>query len=260
MQLCLGAQAADRTIEKSAMPRDCGSTPQSRGAARQFATGRGPGASWRTPKHLAQEMQIRMVTKAAEVRMPNRELRACPDDTDERLMTRYASGDAEAFEELFRRYEPRAYGFFLKRTGSPQRAEDLYQELFLRIHRARNQFDSSRAFTPWFFQIANRLLIDDRRRAFRGKEVAVDGFDASATEATAESLAADREEVGLLLDTLSPEERYVVVAAKMGGIAYPELADHLGKSVDAVKKMASRALQRVRAEAALSDALESPAG
>lgn len=50
----------------------------------------------------------------------------------------------------------------LKRTSSPQRAEDLYQELFLRIHRARDQFDSSRAFTPWFFQIAHRLLIGNR--------------------------------------------------------------------------------------------------
>ncbi len=175
-------------------------------------------------------------------------------------MDRYASGDAEAFDLLFRRYEPRAYAFFLKRTSSPQRAEDLYQELFLRIHRARDEFDSTRAFTPWFFQIAHRLLIDDQRRAFRANEVAVEGFEAAATQPNAEALAGDREEVELLLDTLSPEERYVVVAAKMGGIGYPELADHLGKSVDAVKKMASRALQRIRSEAISADVLEAPAG
>lgn len=192
--------------------------------------------------------------------MSNRRQRARRDDSDERLMARYASGDAEAFDQLFRRYEPRAYAFFLKRTSSPQRAEDLYQELFLRIHRARNEFDSSRAFTPWFFQIAHRLLIDDQRRAFRAREVAANDFDAASALPTAESVAADREEVELLLDTLSPEERYVVVAAKMGGIGYPELADHLGKSVDAVKKMASRALQRIRSEASAADALEAPAG
>ena len=61
------------------------------------------------------------------------------EEPDENLMARDAAGDAEAFDELFRRYEPRAYVFFLKRTGSPQRAEDLYQELFLRIHRARDR-------------------------------------------------------------------------------------------------------------------------
>jgi len=197
--------------------------------------------------------------KAGDVWMSSRP-RKHHDDSDERLMDRYASGDAEAFDLLFRRYEPRAYAFFLKRTSSPQRAEDLYQELFLRIHRARDEFDSTRAFTPWFFQIAHRLLIDDQRRAFRANEVAVEGFEAAATQPNAEALAGDREEVELLLDTLSPEERYVVVAAKMGGIGYPELADHLGKSVDAVKKMASRALQRIRSEAISADVLEAPAG
>ena len=44
---------------------------------------------------------------------------------DELLMARYADGDGRAFDELFRRYEPRAYSYFVKRTGSPERAEDL---------------------------------------------------------------------------------------------------------------------------------------
>ena len=57
---------------------------------------------------------------------------------------------------------------------------------------------------------------------------------------------ADREQIDQLLDTLSPEERYVVLSAKVEGIGYPELAEHLGKSVDAVKKLASRAIQRLR--------------
>jgi RNA polymerase sigma-70 factor (ECF subfamily) len=175
-------------------------------------------------------------------------------------MARYAWGDAEAFDELFRRYEPRAYAYFLTRTRSPQRAEDLYQELFLRIHRAREEFDSSRAFTPWFFQIANRLLIDDHRRAYRGREVPAGYHEASTPEPTSETRTGDREAVDLLLDKLSPEERFVVLAAKVAGIGYPELADHLGKSVDAVKKTASRAIQRMRAEASGVGAMRSLAG
>ncbi|HPG28400.1 MAG TPA: sigma-70 family RNA polymerase sigma factor [Myxococcota bacterium] len=175
-------------------------------------------------------------------------------------MARYASGDTEAFDQLFRRYERRAYVFFLRRTSSPQRAEDLYQELFLRIHRARDEFDSGRVFTPWFFQIAHRLLIDDLRRAFRAREIGAIDFDAPAAIPNTEAAVADRQEVEFLLDILSPEERYVVVASKMEGIGYPELADQLGKSVDAVKKMASRALQRIRSEASSADPLEAAAG
>ena len=82
---------------------------------------------------------------------------------DETLMDRYVHGDTAAFDELFRRYERQAFAFFIRRTRSADRSEDLYQELFLRIHRARHTYDARRAFAPWFFQIAHHLLIDDVR-------------------------------------------------------------------------------------------------
>ncbi len=174
-------------------------------------------------------------------------------------MARYAAGDPDAFDELFRRYEPRAYGFFLKRTGSPQRAEDLYQELFLRIHQARDRYDPARPFTPWFFRIANRLLIDDRRRAFRSQEVPIGDRELRTARPGSEELVADRDQVDQLLHTLSPDERYLVLSAKVEGIGYPELAEHLGKSVDAVKKRTSRAIQRLRSAAASESRLGVPA-
>ena len=174
------------------------------------------------------------------------------EESDEALMARYAAGDSAAFEELFERYEPRAYAFFFRRTGSPQRAEDLYQELFLRIHRARDRYDPARPFTPWFFQIANRLLVDDYRRAFRTREVPMADREPKADRASSEEELENREELGRLLATLSSEERYVVLSAKVEGIGYPELAEHLGKSADAVKKMASRAIHRLRAASAVA--------
>ncbi len=164
---------------------------------------------------------------------------------DEILMEHYADGDARAFEELFRRFETRAYSYFIKRTGSPERARDLYQELFFRIHRARHNYDAARAFRPWFFQIAHRLWVDDQRRAYRAREVAIGEHEPSGTGSRDE--VADRELLGQILDSLSAEERYVLVSAKVEGIAYSKLARDLGKSADAVKKMASRALQRLRA-------------
>jgi RNA polymerase sigma-70 factor (ECF subfamily) len=166
---------------------------------------------------------------------------------DELLMARYADGDARAFDELFRRYEPRAYAFFLKRTGSPQRAEDLYQGLFLRIHRARDRYDPARPFAPWFFRIARRLVVDDVRRAFRAHEVPLHDRDPQAEVRGSEDRLASRERVDRLLARLSPEERYVLVTAKVGGVGYPDLAEDLGRSAAAVRKMASRAMQRLRA-------------
>jgi len=178
-----------------------------------------------------------------------RAIQSEPDESDAMLMVRYAAGDARAFDELFQRYEPRAYAFFLRRTHSPQRAEDLYQDLFLRIHQNRNRYDPQRAFAPWFFQIANHLLIDDYRRAFRSHELPIDGHEPRAGCRGSEAQVADAEQIDRLLLSLSAEERYVVLSAKVGGSNYSELAAHLGKSVVAVKKMASRAIQRLRSSA-----------
>lgn len=166
--------------------------------------------------------------------------------TDEALAALYADGDAEAFGELFRRYESRAYGFFLKRTRSPERAQDLYQELFLRLHRARDGYDPTRPFAPWFFQIAHHLLQDDNRRAHRSHEVPIGGCEHRTDRPGSEEQAAGREHVRRVLDDLSPEERYILVSSKVVGVGYAELACELGKSVDAVKKVASRAIQRLR--------------
>jgi RNA polymerase sigma-70 factor (ECF subfamily) len=166
---------------------------------------------------------------------------------DEALMERYADGDSQAFDELFRRYEARAYAFFVARTRSPERARDLYQELFLRIHRARASYDGSRPFTPWLFQIARHLLVDDVRRAHRFREVPFEEHERRADRPGSDVRLSDREQVAGVLGALSPEERYVLVSSKVEGMGYPEIAIQLGKSVDAVKKLASRALQRLRA-------------
>ncbi len=165
--------------------------------------------------------------------------------SDETLMARYAKGDGGAFEVLFERYERRAYAFFLRRTGSPERAQDLYQELFLRVHQARDRFDPTRPFSPWLFQIAARLLVDDHRRAFRSREVPIDERDVPSRQQMAERVVGDREQVDRLLGGLSAEERFVVLSAKVEGRGYAELAEQLGKSVEAVRKLASRALRRL---------------
>jgi len=164
-------------------------------------------------------------------------------------MARYADGDTDAFEALFERYEPRAFAFFLKRTGSADRARDLYQDLFLRIHRARHEYDRERPFSPWLFQIAHHLLVDDLRRAYHSREVPLEPRDLRARASHGEDILAVREELRRVLGVLTEEERYVVVSAKVYGLGYRELAAQLGKSADAVKKLASRAMQRLRAGA-----------
>lgn len=170
-------------------------------------------------------------------------------DSDESLMERYVAGDGAAFDTLFRRYETRAFAYFARRTRSRDRALDLYQELFLHVHSRRHGYDARRPFAPWFFQIAHHLLIDDARRAYRSHEIAFDGSVGSASFASEADAVADHEQLAQLLAGLSESEREILIAAKLEGVGYAELAVEQGKSVVAIKKMISRALQRVRSNA-----------
>jgi len=174
------------------------------------------------------------------------------ESSDEALMVRYAEGDGAAFEELFSRYQGRAYAFFIRRTRSPDRAADLYQELFLRLHRFRHTFCPERGFAGWFFQIASHVFIDDLRRSLRQREELRGDQIERATSESAETRLLARSQLRALLSALSPEQLQVLVAAKLYGLPYPELAGETGKSVAAVKQTSSRALRRLRASASTS--------
>ena len=83
--------------------------------------------------------------------------------SDEELMSRYKFGEYPAFEELYRRHSGRVYGFILKRVKSRERAEELFQESFLRLHRNRSRYNDSLPFLPWLFTIARSAMIDGVR-------------------------------------------------------------------------------------------------
>jgi RNA polymerase sigma-70 factor (ECF subfamily) len=165
---------------------------------------------------------------------------------DRELMDRYAHGDTRAFEELFQRYEGRAYGYFLRRSRSSDRARDLYQELFLRLHRFRERFDPRQEFAPWFFQIARRVWLDELRRVHR-ESLSDQPASEFADEPVAERWLSAREEVGELLATLPAAHAQVAVATKLGGAGYAELSRQLGKSEAALKQVGARALRKLRA-------------
>ncbi len=169
------------------------------------------------------------------------------DATDSRLMAQYARGDEQAFEALYRRYEGRTYAYFLRRARSPDTARDLYQDLFLRIHRFRARFDPTQRFEPWFFTIANHVFVEHLRRQHGFEASGGDSLEPVSWEHDGERQAIAREQTQRILTGLAPEHFAVLVAAKVGGFEYAEIAAELGKTVDAVKQTASRAMRRLRA-------------
>lgn len=168
-------------------------------------------------------------------------------DPDAALMHRYARGDSNAFDALFARYDGAAYAFFLRRSRCPDRAADLHQELFLRIHRFRDRFDSAQRFSPWFFEVARNVWHDDLRRRHRLPLAASEeSFQQLQGGEDPERRTSQRELASLLLADLDPFQREVVWASAVEGETYPDLAARLGKSVSAIKQIGSRSLRRLR--------------
>jgi RNA polymerase sigma-70 factor (ECF subfamily) len=95
--------------------------------------------------------------------------------SDEELMAQLQSGDERALAQLMQRYQGPLYGFLSRRVGSA--ADDIFQETWIRIVRARERFDTERRFAAWLYQIANNLCRDRYRRVDAMRR-AVDSFRA----------------------------------------------------------------------------------
>jgi len=171
-------------------------------------------------------------------------------------MAAYQAGNEAAFDQLFERWAGRVYGFLVRRLGDPALAEDLHQEVFLRLHRSRRIYDARRPFRAWLFGIVHNLVTDALRS--RGRSPAVASLDQSgtegprdvATDASPEARVAARESARALeraLGALPSDEATTLMLARVEGLSYEEIGTILGRSPAAAKQLAYRALKHLRA-------------
>jgi RNA polymerase sigma-70 factor (ECF subfamily) len=177
-------------------------------------------------------------------------------------MARYAAGDEAAFPVVYDDLAPRLYGFLVRQTGDQARAEDLVQQTFLQMHRARGSFVAGAEVLPWAFAIARRLLIDGFRR---GRREVLDGDDAREESAAPGPAADDLVQAQELANRIRKElarlpeaQRVAFELVKEEGLSLAEAAQVLGTTVAAVKLRAHRAYEALRA--VLGDVLAGKGG
>src|SRR5258708_37448828 len=100
--------------------------------------------------------------------------------SDETLMLRFQGGSREDFEELFERYRNPLYAFFRRRLSDKERAEDLTQETFAAVIRARVRYEPRASVRTYFYSIALKLLFAERRRQAR-QSFTCDAVDAGGS-------------------------------------------------------------------------------
>ena len=188
---------------------------------------------------------------------------AAAGDLSTELMLRVRDGDVAAFAELVALWQDRLVTLFFHQTGDHALAEDLAQETFMRVYRARDRYQPTAKFTTWVHTIANNLASDLRQRAYRRLERGVPhAVSASSSAIGLDQLAiaasgllparvADRAElqqvVQQALATLNERQRMAVLLAKFEHCSHEEIAAAMGLSVPAVKSLLFRARDQLRA-------------
>jgi len=183
-------------------------------------------------------------------------------DPSTALMLRVREGDAEAFAELVSLWQDRLVTLFLHHTGDHSTAEDLAQEVFLRVYRGRTTYQPTAKFTTWVHTIANNVAADLRDRAYRRRERGVPasasasssqiGLDQLAVDASGlvPARQADRRElqgvVQQAIAALNERQRMAVLLAKFEQCSYEEIAAAMQLTVPAVKSLLFRARDQLR--------------
>jgi RNA polymerase sigma-70 factor, ECF subfamily len=181
---------------------------------------------------------------------------APPSDALSSVMDRYARGEDPAFDDLYRLGAPRVRGFLLRLCGDLALADDLMQETFIRVHRARGSFAMGAAALPWMLAIARNALRDHARRV--QVRPGTRPVDRSAHEPAQREAPPDArgdevlagqemlEVVRNVLHDLPSQQREAFVLLRFEGMSVREAAQVLGSTEGAVKVRAFRASEALR--------------
>lgn len=163
----------------------------------------------------------------------------------EALMLAYQQGDAAAGDELFTRVSQQLYRFMAAQSGDRRYADDLLQDLWLRVHKARHTYRPGDPVIPWLYAIARFVKVDGyrKRRAERFEEPLTPGFEPHQRPA---GQAPNLPDINKLLEGLPASQREVVLMLKVSGLSLEEVAKATASSVGSVKQKAHRAYEKLR--------------
>lgn len=172
-----------------------------------------------------------------------------PDETDESLASQAQKGDREAFLKLYNLYFRKVYNRVRSRVPSPY-AEDVTQEVFIAVIRSLDTFERRSRFSTWLYTIVNRQIADFYRRRSRhhdDQQVELELVDHLVSEPV---YLYERGDEGALIQVAMNElpDHYqeIILLRFADGLAFAEIAEQRGQTLEAVKSLYRRAIQALR--------------
>lgn len=183
--------------------------------------------------------------------------------SDEELMDEFRRGDATAFEILVARHSRGVFNYLLRSVHNQARAEELLQEVLVRVIRSKDRYQRSAKFTTWVYTIARNISVDESRRArFRDHE-SLDAprrgrpqeegrtmLAAMPAEQVPTDEEADaprlRERLSQAIDELPEDQREVFLMRQIAGLSFREIGEAVGAPENTVKSRMRYALEKLR--------------
>lgn len=171
--------------------------------------------------------------------------------TDSALMLRYRDGDVAAFERLYRRHNDALYRYLLRHCGQPAAAEDVFQDVWSKIIRARDTYRPTAKFTTFLYRVAHNCFIDHVRRNKRHAQEARLDPDNQADPADSVELSAERclarRRLEHALRDLPDEQRDVFLLREEAGLGLDDIAAVTGCNRETAKSRLRYATDKLRA-------------
>lgn len=158
--------------------------------------------------------------------------------TDEELMVAYRLSDEKAFRELYSRHSAKVFGFLNKHLKKDAEANDVFQNVFLKLHHSRSKYDPKFPFMAWLFTIAKSTLIDFTRKKNRLAEVALDTDTLITNSASSQ--------MDLPIAALPENQRQVIDLRFSQDLSFEEIAALLETTPSNVRQILSRGVRRLR--------------
>jgi len=178
------------------------------------------------------------------------------ENPEAKIMVEVAKGDLSAFREIVKRYQKSLLNYIYRYTGDRASAEDIAQEVFLRVFKTAKDYRPLSSFRTWLFKIATNLCLNElrdnkiHRHTFDIFDLNEAGFVALAAECLSPLRELENRELSFTLKkalkSLPEKQRVALLLHKYSGFTYFEISQMMGCSMSAVESLIHRARQSLR--------------
>jgi len=160
-------------------------------------------------------------------------------------MLAYANGNLSAFQTLYHRHKSRIFGFLLKKLRNKEEAEEVFQNVFVKLHASREKYHEEIPFLPWVFTIASNAVIDHVRK-YETYKKHVDSYTEHLDFTNDNETSNDNDFTVDQLSCLTSSQRDALSLRFNEGLTFSEIAEQTQTSVVNSRQIVSRAIKKLR--------------